>query len=114
MWVHNNCFDNLVRDLNLSANSINKNFNRFKVGNEYFKFGNHHTEGQWYSKLKDRGWGKANFEKALSSNITVPGWNKVSNSPATWHLLEKGSDMRILIDNKTKTIIQVGGKGFGY
>lgn len=112
--THNNCLDNLVRKLKLYESSTNRIFQRFKVNGEYFKFGSHHTEGQWYSKLKERGWTEQSFEKVLSSGIVEPGFNKVANSPATWHLLEKGSDMRILVDNTTKEIIQVGGKGFGY
>ena len=112
--VHNSCFKDLAQQLGLSEGSTSCKFKKFKMNGEYYKFGSHHTEGRWYSKLKNRGWTKRMFKLALSSGITEPGHNKVTGGPATWHLAKKGSDMRILIDNKTNEIIQVGGKGMKY
>ena len=77
-----------------------------------WKLGRHKSVAKWVNRFRKRGWSSQQVDEAIEKGIRHKAPNRViPNNGATRYEFKKKS---VVIDNKTRELLHVGGEGFGY
>ncbi len=101
----------IIKNVDSSVDALNA---ADKVGDfPQWTLGSGKTASKWASQMAKRGWTEKQISEALGTK-GIPTRNAVNpGNPATRHVHPE-TEQSVVIDNKTREVIHVGGKDYDY
>lgn len=84
------------------------------TGKTVWKVGGHKSATKWANQMARRGWTEKQITEAIQAGQRFPAQNMVNPANSASRYVHPQTGQSVVIDDVTKELLRVGGKGFKY